>query len=345
MAELDIFAPQVSVVSRDLSGKSILVYGQNRVGKTRNLCKLPKPVVLAFEAGLNAIAGVPFFTMQDWKSYIQFVKQITDPKNLERAKQMYQTIILDELSAMGSLCEQYVCTKFGVQSLGEKKKSADGKPDFTFNGYKELDKENQKWMRKLLSAGFTVAYIGHEGTRDFKDVNGAEYSKIVPKGDKRIVDAICDAVDIIAYAQPNAPDANGNEVPSSLVIANSPRVLAGSRFDYMPQYLQEFSAENLLKAVEQAIVDQEKHEGIQAVSYAEQAETKKVKVNTMSFEEMKEEIKSFAMRMASPEDGPSPQYIAIVEEYLGKGGSVMLTTPDQIGLLELILDDLRSLEL
>lgn len=342
MAEFDIFAPQVSVVSRDLSGKSLLVYGQNRVGKTRNLCKLPKPVVLAFEAGLNAVAGVPFFNMQDWKTYIQFVKQITDPKNYERAKQMYQTIILDELSAMAALCEQYVCTKFGVQSLGEKKKTASGKDDFTFNGYKELDKENQKWMRKLLAAGFTVAIIGHEGTRDFKDVNGAEYTKIVPKGDKRVVDAICDAVDIIAYAQPNAPDANGNETPSSLVITNTPRVLAGSRFDYMPKFIPEFSAENLLKAVEQAIVEQEKQEGIKAVSFAEQQQTYAV-APSLSYDELMAGIREYAEKMFNPETGMDPRYTAIVDEHLGKGGSVMNATPEQHQQLSMILFDLKNL--
>lgn len=346
MAELDIFAPQISVVSHDLGGKSLLIYGPNRVGKTRNLCKLPKPVVLAFESGLNAIDGVPFFRMTEWKLYVQFVKQITDPKNVARAKEMYQTIILDEMSAMGALCEQYICTTFGVQSIGEKKRDASGKVDFTFNGYKELDKENQKWMRRLLASGFTVALIGHEGSRDFKDVNGNEYSKIVPKGDKRIVDAICDAVDIIAYAQPNAPDANGHEVPSSLVIANSPRVLAGSRFDYMPQFLPEFSAENLLSAVNQAITEQEKHEGIHSVSFAEQQETQKVAPSKLTFEEVKKGIETCAHRLTPPgADRPSAKYFAVVEEYLGKNASCQLATEEQMSQLELILEDLQALTL
>lgn len=344
MPELDIFAPQVSVVSRDLSGKSILVYGQNRVGKTRNLCKLPKPVTLAFEAGLNAIAGVPFFPMQDWKSYIQFVKQITDPRNLERAKSMYQTIILDEISAMGNLCASYICTKFGVQSLGEKKRTPDGKTDFTFNGYKELDNENQKWMRKLMAAGFTVAYIGHEGSREFQDTNGETYTKIVPKGDKRIVDAICDAVDIIAYAIPNGLDKDGNEIKSSLALANTPRFLAGSRFDYMPPFLKEFSAENLVKAVEQAVIEQEKAEGISAVSFEEQEATKKVE-KSLSYEELRAQIENYAMKLYNEETGMDHRYIAIVDEHLGKGAAVSESNPTQIQQLEMILFDLKRLDI
>ena len=173
-------------------------------------------------------------------------------------------------------------------------------------------------------------------------MNGGEYTKIVPKGDKRIVDAICDAVDIIAYAQPNAPDANGNETPSSLLITNTPRVLAGSRFDYMPKFIPEFSAENLLKAVEQAIIEQEKQEGIKAVSYAEQQKTHEV-AKSLSYDELMAGIREYAEKMFNPDTGMDPRYIAIVDEHLGKGGSVMNATPEQSQQLEMILFDLKNL--
>jgi len=118
---LDIFSPQISVLSYDLSGKTILVYGTNRVGKTRQLTRLPKPCYIAFEAGINGIAGVPFFPMRKWSDYVQFVKQITNDKNISKAKEIYQTIILDEASIMGRLCTEFVCEKHGVDSIREGK--------------------------------------------------------------------------------------------------------------------------------------------------------------------------------------------------------------------------------
>ena len=72
---IDIFNPQISVLSYDLSGKTLLVYGSNRVGKTKQLVSLPKPYYLAFEAGINAIAGVPFLSMRKWSDFVSFVKQ------------------------------------------------------------------------------------------------------------------------------------------------------------------------------------------------------------------------------------------------------------------------------
>lgn len=121
---IDIFAPQISTVSYDLAGKTILIYGSNRTGKTKQLTSLPKPCYLAFEAGINGIAGVPFFPMRKWSDYLQFVKQIANEKNYERVKEMYQTIVLDEASVMGNLCADFTCEKYGVDRIADGKQVA-----------------------------------------------------------------------------------------------------------------------------------------------------------------------------------------------------------------------------
>ena len=46
-----------TVVSSDMAGKSVLIYGASRTGKTSQACKFPKPLVLAFENGLRSIPG------------------------------------------------------------------------------------------------------------------------------------------------------------------------------------------------------------------------------------------------------------------------------------------------
>ena len=114
---IDIFNPQISVLSYDLSGKTLLVYGSNRVGKTKQLTRLPKPYYLAFEAGINAIAGVPFLNMRKWSDFVSFVKQATNEKNREAFKERFQTIILDEASIMGRLCAEFICEKHGEDSI------------------------------------------------------------------------------------------------------------------------------------------------------------------------------------------------------------------------------------
>jgi len=325
---IDIFNPQISVLSYDLSGKTLLVYGTNRVGKTKQLTRLPKPYYLAFEAGINAIAGVPFLNMRKWSDFVSFVKQASNDKNREMFKERFQTIILDEASIMGRLCSEFVCDKHGVDSIREGNKG--------YGLWKEYSDEFEKWITLLTSMGLTVAFIAHEGTRDFKDENGEEYTKIYPAGDKRVIDPICNLVDIIAYAAVNGVDDAGNEIKSSLFMTNTRKYHAGSRFDYLTGHLPEFTAESLQEAIKEAIRLQEEAEGIQAVDYSTQAQTHTVIEKT--YEELRDEIKTIAEAMFNNEQGE--KYKRIVEEHLGKGKGVQDTDSTQRQLLELILVDL-----
>lgn len=339
---LDIFAPQVSQMSRSIEGKSALFYGSNRLGKSHVAAHLPKPLYLAFEAGLNALPGVAFFPIHSWKDYTDIVKQLTDPKNVEKAHEQYTTIVIDQLEALGDACAQYICSKFGVQSLGERK-VVNGKPDYTFNGYTELSKENQRWLRQLLLAGYAVVFIGHETTRDVSYEDGTTVTKIYPKGDKRIVDAIVDGVDIIGFVRANGFDADGKEIKSSLILVNSPHALAGSRFDYMPPILKEFSAENVLKAIADAVEAQEQSEGVKATTFAEQSAPFQPKKEEIPFEELQFKIGELAQKLHDQDR--MDEYYKIVDEDWGNHAdhTVMKATPINREALEMIYSDLLRL--
>ena len=191
-------------------------------------------------------------------------------------------------------------------------------------------------MNLVTSAGYTCIFIAHEGTREFNDENGNKYSMIYPFGDKRIIDPICNLVDIIAYAAINNPDENGNEVKSSLYLKNTRKYHARSRFDYIVPYLKEFTAENLQEALKEAIKKQERVEGNVSVSFAQQQAA--IERPEMSFDELFTAIKGFAVKMG--ELGKKDKYKEIVESHLGVGKGVQETTPKQKQLLELIHEDL-----
>ena len=90
---LDIFNPSISTVPKGIEGKTMLWYGSNRTGKTYQATKANKPYYLAFEKGINAIAGIPFAPIQKWADFRKLNKQLTNPTTLEKAKELYQTII------------------------------------------------------------------------------------------------------------------------------------------------------------------------------------------------------------------------------------------------------------
>lgn len=329
---LDIFNPVVSTVSHDMAGKTILVYGSNRTGKTKQATRFPKPYYLAFEKGINGIAGVPFAPIQKWSDFVKVNKQLTNPKTLEQAKELYQTLILDTVEASAMMCQDYICQQYGVNRI------KDG--DKGFGLWKEYETEYWRQINLLTSAGYTVYFISHEGTRTFKDENGEEYEKIYPKGDKRSIDPVCDLVDIIGYAAVNGLDENGNEIKSSLYLKNTKKYHAGSRFPYLTGYIEEFTAENLQKAVAEAVKKQEKIEGIKTVDF--QTQNQQYANEELTFEELQQSIKEIAIKLN--ETGRMDEYQEIVDSYLGVGKKVSESTKKQQQQLELILNDLELLE-
>ena len=97
-AEFDIFNPSISSVVKSSEGKMILIHSNERkLGKTYVGCHMPKPYYLRFEQGINAISGVPYAPLSSWGDFKKVNKKLTDPKTLDRAKEIYQTIIFDTL--------------------------------------------------------------------------------------------------------------------------------------------------------------------------------------------------------------------------------------------------------
>lgn len=329
---IDIFNPEISKVSEDMRGKTMLLYGTNRTGKTYQACRFDKPYYLAFERGNNAIANIPFASIQKFSDFISIVKQLTNPKNKEQVMEMYQTIIIDTAEIMGNLCRQYVCEKYDVDRIG------DGN-----NGYglwKEYEDEFAKWLNLLTSVGLSVVFIAHDATREFIDEDGNKYSKIYPKGDKRIIDPICDLVDIIGYASVNDPSEDGEKAMSSLHLTQTKKYHAGSRFDYLPACIKEFSAKNLQEAIKNAVRKQAEAEKFTPVDFDTQQEAYKQK-SELSFDEVRNEIGEIAQKMN--DEGRMEEYFDIVEEYLGKDNKVSEATKSQMQQLSLILEELKSL--
>jgi hypothetical protein len=147
-------------------------------------------------------------------------------------------------------------------------------------------------------------------------------------------------VDIIAYASVNGLDENGNEVKSSLFTKNTRKYHAGSRFDYLPGYIKEFTAENLQEAIAEAVKLQEKVEGIKSVDFKTQSNQY---INQeLTFEELQEKIKEIAMKLNDADR--TDEYKEIIENILGVGKKVSEATKKQQQQLELILTDLEALE-
>lgn len=316
---IDILHPEISVVTKGLQGKSVLLYGTNRTGKTSNAVKADRAVVLRFEQGLSALAGVMNFPINKWSDWTLFVNQLTNPNHPEAAKikEMYGTIIVDTVDAMLALGADYMCANFNVPDLG---RDSSGKKGFGI--WTEYRNEISRYVKKLTNSGYTVIFIGHDDTRTLKDDKGEEYQKIYPRGDKRSIDIIADICDIIAFAQPCSNNAKGEEVRSTLFLKGTPAFLAGSRFDYITPVIEEWNIEKLEKAITDAIEAEEKASGTKAVAFEAQkaVESKKQQKEEeakISLEELIDAIgnKVKALYDAHPNDGQEI-YLNLLDEVL-----------------------------
>jgi hypothetical protein len=319
----DIFNPQVSVVAKGLEGKVITVYGSNNLGKTKQATRMKKPFYLGFEKGIRAISGIPFLPINNWRDFKKINKQLTDPKTLDKAKELYQTIIFDEVYTSALYCQDFICKKFGVETIGE--------GNGGYGLWKEYESEFWTEIDKLLGTGYTLVFISHqEETKE---------GKAIPKGDKRSIKPIIDNSDIVVYLTSNGVDENRNVIKSSAWFAETDEFFARSRFDYIDTYIEEFTAENLAKAIAEAIERQEQAEGVAAVSFEEQREI--FTSEALDYDTLIEQINEIGSQLA--EDDRVEEVIEIIEKYLGKGKKVSEAKKSQVEVLGVILDQLKDL--
>lgn len=289
---------------------------------TAQTTRAEKPYVFACESGLNGISGVAYNKINNWRDFKTAVKQFTSKDTIDKAKEFYKTIIIDEVYASSIFCQDYICQRLGIASFGDNENSR-------INAWQEYEKEYWREVNKLVNSGFTVIFIAHAEEKD---------GFVVPKGDKRCINPIVDNCDIVAYIQSNGVDENGKVIHSSAYFAQTDKFFARSRFTYMTPYIEDFTIENFMKAINDAIDDEAKTEGIKTVDYAQQVEQNTTV--TRSYDELMAELGSLGEKMASA--GRFEELTEIVEDLLGKGKKANSLKKGQEQIIETLIDNLKD---
>lgn len=327
---IDIFNIQPHVVSKDLTGKSFLIYGDRKVGKTTCACSFPKAILLGFEKGWDYLDGVLPVPINSWKEALDVKKQLLkDAKAVtdgEKSETVYKTVIVDTIDIAYDLCEKFILDKEGVEYLDETEK---------MRGYRAVSREYDKFFQEIMKAGYTLVCISHATTKQVKE-NGEKYDKTIPTVPDRGFLVVSRLVDVCAYAtfEPNPDDPNNpNRV---LIMRGSKNLEAGSRNRYMSTKIP-FTYEALREDMEQA-VEKLKAEGGKVTEsannlYKDQSEK-------IDFKATMAEIRKIAKALNNLD--LMNDYTKIVNEYLGKGRSVKDCDESQSDMLALILEDLKD---
>ena len=327
---IDIFNIKPNVVTRDLSGKSFLIYGERKSGKTTNACKFPKPILLGFEKGYGFLDGIIAQPINSWKEALEVKKQLLkDAESAEKENRdtIFKSVIVDTIDIAYDLCEKYIVDKEGVDYLDETEK---------MRGYRALSREYDKFFQEIVKAGYTLICMSHATTKQIKE-NGEKYDKTIPTVPDRGFLVVSRLVDVCAYASYES-DEQGN-IHSMLTLRGNKHLEAGSRSPYMSEKIP-FTYEALRDDMAHAIDMQKEHGATvvnEEVNLFKDNEDKSEKVD---FDDLVAEIGKHAKALYAAEK--TNDYKKIVAEYLGKGKNVKDCDESQMDMLLLILDDLKD---
>ena len=73
---------EANVISRDLRGKYVMLYGKPKSGKTTAACAFPGAILFAFERGYNAIGNAYPYDITKWADYKFALRDLEDARRM-----------------------------------------------------------------------------------------------------------------------------------------------------------------------------------------------------------------------------------------------------------------------
>lgn len=316
-------------VSRDLSGYITYLYGQPKVGKSTLGSQMPKPLLLAFERGYNALSGVYAQDITNWSEFRQVVRELKKPE----VKEKFQTIIVDTADVAANYCEKYVCSQNGVDAIGAIPYG---------QGWTMLKKEFEDTFRTVTQLGYAVLFIAHSKEGVFKTQDGVEYSIIRPSMTDTYNKILENMADLYIYMYVDTKD--GVTERKMKIRSEDNTIRCGSRFKYIASEIGA-NYEDLVKALNDAIDKEAEINGASAVTSEKQV----VKTEILNYDDLMNRfsraIDELVVKYPEPEFSTkiSPLIVEITERYLGKGKKVSQCTRDQVEMLNLIVVEIEEL--
>ena len=297
------------------------------MGKTTIATKFPKSLLLAFEKGYSAIPGVMAQPMNKWTEFKSVLTALKDPS----MKQMFETIIIDTADIAYDYCCKYISQQNNVDNIAD---IGYGK------GYGLAENEFDTCLRTIVQLDYGLVLISHAEDKTFKDEQGVEYNQIVPTLDKRARKIATRLCDIIGYSRA-VMDPDTNKLVTKLFMRGTPRYVAGSRFPYTPDVI-DFTYENLVKAIGDSIDKQMAESG--AENFTDARNNSYVEKPSLDYDALMTEFQDIVGGlMAKNQNLYAPKIVEITNKILGKGKKFSECTRDQVDLMELVVQEIKTL--
>ena len=297
------------------------------MGKTTIATKFPKSLLLVFEKGYSAIPGVMAQPMNKWTEFKSVLTALKD----HFMKQLFETIIIDTADIAYDYCCKYISQQNNVDNIAD---IGYGK------GYGLAENEFDTCLRTIVQLDYGLVLISHAEDKTFKDEQGVEYNQIVPTLDKRARKIATRLCDIIGYSRA-VMDPDTNKLVTKLFMRGTPRYVAGSRFPYTPDVI-DFTYEDLVKAIGDSIDKQMAESG--AENFTDARNNSYVEKPSLDYDALMTEFQDIVGGlMAKNQNLYAPKIVEITNKILGKGKKFSECTRDQVDLMELVVQEIKTL--
>lgn len=329
MAAIDIFNIQPTQLCKDLRGRFVLLYGQAKSGKTSMSAMWPKPLLVAFEKGYNALVGVRAADVTSWADFKNICRQLKKPE----AKELYETIVIDTIAIAYALCEKYILAREGVIAIG----------DIDYGkGWGMLKDEFETVFRELTQLGYAIVFIAHSKTKktEYVDEEGNKLDALAPDLPNTAYQIVNRMVDVIGYIGVEY-DVKNNKSYRYLYTRGTPTIFAGSRYKYLAPKI-ELGYQQLVDAIAEAM---EKEAELTGTGFVSEEELNKNKlIEKRSFDETMTEAKDLWNKIIKTKGEEGREAIKLViSNVFGHDMQLSRATPEQQELVEMVVEDLRKI--
>lgn len=162
----------------DLSGYSMLVYGEPKCGKTSLAAEFPENMFFMFEPGARALS-VYQREVRSWKEFREYI-------GLVEKSDRFKTLTVDTVDLAYQMCLDWVCKENGWLHPSD---AEYGK------GWNAVKSEFLSQINRMLKLQRGVIFTSHAAEKDIKTRLGEEYTRIVPtmaNGARDICEALVD---------------------------------------------------------------------------------------------------------------------------------------------------------
>ena len=332
-AGLDLKNLKKHTISKSLRSKSMLIFGEPKIGKTTFAAGADKVLFFNFENGTEFLPlDVDPVPIQKWSELKSYIKQLRDPE----IQQMYSTICIDTVTIAAQLCERYVCLQNNVEHIKDIPYGA---------GYSMPATEFFNVFHEISMLGYGIIFLAHTKTQysEYLDEKGEKIQQVTADVDKRIFSVLNGMCDIIAYAEKQYDPISKTMTRVLYTDADAPNMVTGGRCaQFFPKVIP----------LNYKIFEQELEKAVAKIAQASNSELSDNSVTReekRSFDEVINEARNFwvnYIERASTDDEKERRLSIlqdIVQRIFGKPIKLSSVVPSQQELLELVVQEFNNL--